>query len=315
MTDFLNRLAERTLGLTPRVMPRLASRYSHSPLIEPIEDTLTEEPPRVVESHSDRAPASNSLPNDHRISSRTDAKAAALEIDRTMTMDQPSIILDETIVPNSLEPSLLRREPTTRIKNELPTSVALDLQPTMLQRSGNQQSLPSETKECFERSNPGRIRLDGRESTIVRSLPASAISESMELTNHSVQNHAVQNHSEQNHSVQYYEQSRDVARSPALDAQLPPVREGRGNVVRPVMERAAQQFQTDRAEPRALADSGQPFPPPNEPEPSVIRVTIGRIEVRAIMQPAPAAERPKTARTSPVLSLDAYLKQRSGRAP
>jgi len=301
MTDFLNRLAERTLGLTPRVMPRLASRYSHSPLIEPIEDTLTEEPPRVVESHSDRAPASNSLPNDHRISSRTDAKAAALEIDRTMTMDQPSIILDETIVPNSLEPSLLRREPTTRIKNELPTRVALDLQPTMLQRSGNQQSLPSETKESFERSNPGRIGLDGRESTIVRSLPASAISESMELTNHSVQN--------------YSEQSRDEPRSPALNEQLPPIRGGRGIPIQPVMERAAQKVQAERAEPKALEDKGQPFPPPNEPEPSVIRVTIGRIEVRAIMQPAPAAERPKTARTSPVLSLDAYLKQRSGRAP
>ena len=81
------------------------------------------------------------------------------------------------------------------------------------------------------------------------------------------------------------------------------------------MERAAQQFQAQRAEPKPLADSGQPFPPPNEPEPPIIRVTIGRIEVRAIMQPAPVAERPRAARTPPVLSLDAYLKQRSGRAP
>ena len=258
MTDFLNRLAERTLGLTPRVMPLLASRYSPSLLVEPIEDTLTEEPPRI-ESHSDRAPAPTSHPNDHGISSRTDVKAVSLELDGTMPMDQPSIVLDKTIVPTSQESSLLRREPTTHVKSELPKRVDNVSQATaqwsdanstesMLQRRGSQHSLHSETKESLERSNPGQFSLDGREPTIVRSLPALSVTDSIELTNHSEQNS---------------EQSRDEPRSRALDAQLPPVREGRGIVVRPVMERAAQQFQAQRAEPKPLADSGQPFPPPN----------------------------------------------------
>jgi len=41
----------------------------------------------------------------------------------------------------------------------------------------------------------------------------------------------------------------------------------------------------------------------------VIRVSIGRVEVRAIMPPAAPAPRPKAARPSPGLSLEEYLKQ------
>ncbi len=44
---------------------------------------------------------------------------------------------------------------------------------------------------------------------------------------------------------------------------------------------------------------------------STIQVTIGRIEVRAIMPPAPPAPRTKPARTGPTLSLEDYLKQRN----
>ena len=45
--------------------------------------------------------------------------------------------------------------------------------------------------------------------------------------------------------------------------------------------------------------------------PPVVRVTIGRIEVRAIM-PAVMSERPRPNRTQPVISLDDYLKQGKG---
>lgn len=41
-----------------------------------------------------------------------------------------------------------------------------------------------------------------------------------------------------------------------------------------------------------------------------VRVTIGRIDVRAILPPAPHA-RPATSRTVPALSLADYLKQRN----
>ena len=59
--------------------------------------------------------------------------------------------------------------------------------------------------------------------------------------------------------------------------------------------------------------SGMPQPPdfsPNESqaERPIVRVTIGRIEVRA--QAAPAAPRKTSARSEPKLTLDAYLKAR-----
>jgi hypothetical protein len=46
-------------------------------------------------------------------------------------------------------------------------------------------------------------------------------------------------------------------------------------------------------------------------EPAVIRVTIGRIEVRATTPPLPAAA-PRTRPPGPALTLDDYLKQRNG---
>lgn len=54
-----------------------------------------------------------------------------------------------------------------------------------------------------------------------------------------------------------------------------------------------------------------PLPQARANQSPTIRVTIGRVEVRAITPPAPPAARPKPARTGPVLSLDDYLKQRS----
>jgi hypothetical protein len=53
----------------------------------------------------------------------------------------------------------------------------------------------------------------------------------------------------------------------------------------------------------------QPYPPP--PAPPTIRVSIGRIEVRAVMPPAPTpAPAPPAA---PLLTLEAYLRERTGR--
>jgi hypothetical protein len=51
-------------------------------------------------------------------------------------------------------------------------------------------------------------------------------------------------------------------------------------------------------------------PTPTPAAAPVIRVSIGRIEVRAIMPPAPPAPRSKVPRPSPGLSLEEFLKQR-----
>jgi hypothetical protein len=43
-----------------------------------------------------------------------------------------------------------------------------------------------------------------------------------------------------------------------------------------------------------------------------VRVTIGRIEVRAIHPKPEASPQPHQAETGPALTLDAYLKKRNG---
>lgn len=84
----------------------------------------------------------------------------------------------------------------------------------------------------------------------------------------------------------------------------PPARPpGSGVVVaQPQMTRHAEPPPHSPAESRAI-----PAPAPT------IKVTIGRVEVRAIMPPA-AAPRPARARPGPALSLEDYLKQRRERA-
>jgi hypothetical protein len=97
--------------------------------------------------------------------------------------------------------------------------------------------------------------------------------------------------------------------------QLEATNGGRGVFDRPAVERAERRADVVCPLPAAIAGQGELSPPANESAPPVIRVTIGRIEVRAVLSPtsSPAAERPAPARTSPVLSLDEYLKQHSGR--
>ena len=60
--------------------------------------------------------------------------------------------------------------------------------------------------------------------------------------------------------------------------------------------------------PRSAAEQREPGPAATP----TIRVTIGRVEVRAIVPPAPAPPRAAPARSGPMISLDEYLKQRNG---
>jgi hypothetical protein len=71
----------------------------------------------------------------------------------------------------------------------------------------------------------------------------------------------------------------------------------------------AQQHELPLLEPAVSA----PTTPITTPEPGpTIKITIGRVDVRAIM-PAPPAPRPTLARPRPSLTLEDYLKQREGR--
>lgn len=81
-------------------------------------------------------------------------------------------------------------------------------------------------------------------------------------------------------------------------------------VVRPEVTIARPPAVASQADRRADSSARQQS---EDDAPSVIRVTIGRVEVRAVMPAAaPAAPAPRPARTGPTLSLEDYLKQRDG---
>lgn len=72
---------------------------------------------------------------------------------------------------------------------------------------------------------------------------------------------------------------------------------------------------------RSVHTEVMPAPPVPEPpprsrrrsvEPPAIHVTIGRIDVRAVMPPSRPAPKARRVRPKPVLSLEAYLQQRNG---
>jgi hypothetical protein len=69
-----------------------------------------------------------------------------------------------------------------------------------------------------------------------------------------------------------------------------------------------------REAPQAIVADRRVTVPASSSSPSTIRVSIGRIEVKAMMPPAPPPASPKPGRPAPRLSLEEYLKQRNGRS-
>jgi hypothetical protein len=69
-----------------------------------------------------------------------------------------------------------------------------------------------------------------------------------------------------------------------------------------------------REAPQGIVADRRVAVPTSSSSPSTIRVSIGRIEVKAMMPPAPPPASPKPGRPAPRLSLEEYLKQRNGRS-
>lgn len=89
----------------------------------------------------------------------------------------------------------------------------------------------------------------------------------------------------------------------------------------PVGVEAAREAATPAAsQPQAARPAAQPVLPltnvtPAANERPLVTVRIGRIEIRATRPPAPAVARKPAAQRKPVMSLERYLKQRSGEKP
>lgn len=337
MTDFLTRLAERTLGLSPQVQPLLASRYAPGPDTPVFPDTLVEEQAMAPSADPMQAPVPQS---------RGDARSNLESLSpRAVAATDPIPRATETVAKSSQNsrggtngagPEHLPASPSVTGRSAPPANVSLDDTPVLGSENtaglDAQQPVPpcavSGTHESpimtgLDALSAESNALPAAESPGVRrSQPVRALSPtSLDLraeraptdpfsTHATTKELAPASQSARDHEAPRTGEPHAVS---LLLAPLPPVEAtsgGSGIFDRPVVERAARRAAVVRPL-RATAGHEETVPSVNESGPPVIRVTIGRIEVRAMLPPTPVVQRPAPTRTPQVLSLDDYLKQRS----
>lgn len=259
MTDFLTRLAERTLGLTPRVQPLLASRYAPGPAAPVVPDMLDEEHEATLTRPADPTPAPRSRDG--------------------------ALSTSESVLPRAV--SKTHNASTT-------TGLA----------AATAENAAAPAAESLR----GRPRRPVREASLASPERRGQAASAHPWLAPNAPDAMVQ----ANQSGQHHEVPHAAALLPSPVPQVPweATNGGRSVFDRPDGERAACRADAVRSRLASFAGHGEPLPSANESGPPVIRVSIGRIEVRAILPPAPAAERPVPASASPALSLDQYLKQR-----
>lgn len=290
MSDYLGSLIARTLRPADSIRPRLGSQFEPSPfaaVVLPREDT--------------EAPAfTHSFATPERLASTADAA-------------DPSTISAAPVASPSRPPApaLGRAEPEARAVGppSPPTTPPADTESTISVRA--RRPIPGEAGTA-RRAEPEPERGNTRPSLQPRLVhpetpqqppPASADLE------------AAQN-------LEPWPPRSEVAReaaprapepiAPVASRMYPGPSDGSDAPVRPEMP--ARQASVPAIRPAAVAT-----PPPREagvrsrsdaPEPPMIRVTIGRVEVRAVSPPSRPAPKPVELRR-PLLSLDDYLERRN----
>jgi hypothetical protein len=320
MTDFLTRLAERTLGLTPRVQPLLASRYAPEPAVQFSSDTLDEEQassptppadpmqaptPRFRESSLS---ALESVPSRETYeavgySASTEAVAkTSLDSEKAAALDVHEPAPLRAVSKTHSTPAAIEAVAETSVNSEVKdaSSAERDASPSVELLRGRQ----SQPVRVAALASPERqAEAAAADPFLAPAVPAALNPAALNIVLHA------------NRSAPHHEEPQvaPLLPSPLPQERLEVTSGERGVFDRPAIEGATRRADVVRPLPVVIADHRETHPPANESAPPVIRVTIGRVEVRAIMPQTPAVERPAPARTSPVLSLDEYLKQHSGR--
>lgn len=295
MSDYLKHLAARSLNRAPSMQPRLASRF------EPL--SLAAVPPI-----SDDALDSNrhDAEEDTRTLYPSEAHARTPTESRQRTANTAPRSLDAPPLSDA------RHESRTHAGAGQPPATSSSRQPQQTSpstvftpssgretaRSSSQATPETQRTPPAQAAEDARLRIPQTDDMRARRPPAANES----ALERSIRRIVAGEFEARDEEVAANESSRSQARN--------------GNRTRraitPISTVAAR---ANAATPREQADADAPASPP------VIRVTIGRIEVRAVTPPAsgqrgearsapPAEARPDTAR-----SLREYLKQRSGGRP
>lgn len=322
MSDFLTNLAARALHATPVVQPRMASRFEapHAGQQFVSDETPFSESEKSHESVVPTSPPTSiahSEPHDNARARRNDSDASPLRPVplRPVPPEQP--------VANALQHTLTSRETCAEINSpinspinslpkleqpvakELPRGLSTrELQIASVSPVEVKTASPIVVKPVIER--PVTVDHTARSDASARELLNSPIPVQSNVSHDDAENASERR------------SSRDTF-------VMEPVKPGPTAVSQNRSETPSHQAaRIMKSGPLVAIPRLTPLPI-SAPTPSqnldstaaapTIRVTIGRVEVRAILPPAPAPPRANPARANSVLSLDEYLKQRTeGRA-
>lgn len=327
MSDFVTRLAERAMGTVPIVQPLIAPRFARGPADHLIEHE--DEPAEVPDLTPPRTRPDTPTPDEQEPQNEESDTGVTLPYsapdDRTRPdpSDASTTGQEGVDVPDTSGPP--RRPPAAREPGPLETGmesiqeerqISSSTPPRPLARapeSGSRTLLSGEqARQVFPdrglrreyrttiadgRNPPPELRLESEprvESAPARrgfeEAPPRLVAEGPTLDPFAPDDVT-------GRAMPLAERARVTVEAPALTSGAAPV------IVPRIVRHQPDQWREDSAdEARVIA--------PKSPAPT-IKVTIGRIEVRAVTPQAPV-QRETPARPGPLLSLDDYLTQRNG---
>jgi hypothetical protein len=331
MSDYLTRLVERSLGLAPRIEPLIA------PINAPSDQVLNQAAATSATFEPD-TPAGRIETSPHDTPANVALKATGVEANsQTGTQfPQASSPLSESQMEvrveksdNRIHSTEMRASAPSQNTSSTPSAEAVGITPTTPPTPRETPIISQGTPpnilqpEIIEYSEPGASPKEARDKNqlIVRpEIVQPAITEHLEAAaspkDSSLLPRVITASKKTTKTVVQPEITGPL--QPAASSMTPALESSEADpLVLPSTTTASKRpnkinFRPETIGPRPSAAS--PFVPARPQlsnEPPVIHVTIGRVEVRAIMPPATPKVAPPAA---PKLSLEEYLKQRNGRA-
>jgi hypothetical protein len=293
MADLLSRLIERTLGLAPLVQPTIPPMFAQgmASAWDDLQAAMTDaaspgSPQRVAAEPGPERPSAVSHPASTRVLRASPDEGAA-------TPRQP---LRQTSDPRPAPPQGVVSA-ISEHDDDTPSETTAGASRQSVSGPASRPPHPDDARSGVSSAEDTPVRLQPVEVKILSTRLRSAIAQP---------------------DLSSGAPSDRLELQPAPDPSSPVVSDVSGgqraaifprrpSMPLPVRPQATPSLEPPQPSPteRRAADSESP------PATPIIRVSIGRIDVRAVVLPAPPAPRPSPVRRGPALTLDDYLKQRS----
>jgi hypothetical protein len=309
MTDFLTRLAQRTLGLAPVVQPRIASLYAPATEVTISDDqAFSPSPFTAVDPTSESTPVTAEFIRTPTAPESLNVRSSQISNSENLRLPLPQI---DAPAPSEL-PLI---SPLVTNAGQTSSPVIPDTLQDFTSNSSIGQNSDPASSPLIDPFEEPRNNFENSRSPV--SIAASSSTPSTRETN---QNPSLTQSNSENQPTNLLNQPSSTTEANRLPL-VPPIGSDLSAPSRidlPEFTPAIPpQQQSDRRSPgvdsppasllRAASTAMQSSP---QPEP-IIEIQIGRIEVKTTPS-EPAKSRPKLASATPALSLSDYLNQREG---